>query len=474
MNQPHPMSKIGSSQVNEMVVTISGSVGMSGLIMVSDQFGQELEVSATLIAGIGLPLVGERWLATKRVGMWALDVCIENKPAPVIVGDKSAMDPVLVQLIDVLAQHGIVIDDTVGEVFDDYIVYGEENDPVLSLEDPIETDYLGMDDIPTEDDYIPDNDPWTDPNTQGDPDEGSDGPINQQDPKPPKDDDPDNENKDHPKDPTRKTSNFTMCTYNQWGGLGRERVTRDIQRLTKTRADVIVIQEAAAAERRDIYSNAIPDSWRMFRPAAPGGPATTRNTILWDSDVFRKISDGSIQLGPESPGPPPACYINWVRLTHKESGQTITVGDVHFDAWACFGGRYGSGKTKPDNIARHKIQMKNLGPALETLKAKGGPVFIGGDHNCNFRADSKIRAQGLPWQVYHSHKFRNIWEEVPPPGLGTIGRGGTLFDQIWACDNGAPNTVQGVWSKVLPGYYSDHRPVLATYRLKALSKPNKR
>lgn len=420
---------------SRMSVTIMGVEPESSRIMVRDSFGNEFFIDGSLRAkGVGMPAMGERWVLAKIGGKWTLDLQIGAINPPVIEGDRGGLNPVLKQMLDAMAAHGLVVDLTVDSDPDE-VEYDDTTDPAVL--DPEAEPYWG-------------------------PETGEDEPIDGVPLAPPV---PPGSTVNDDALPGSKISSdlFTAVSYNLVYSLGTQRAKQDLNRLYKF-ADVIGLQECVHAHRAEALAARDTDLWGMYRPAGGG----IGNVILWRKDVFKRLDEGTHQLSAfDGPGTlRPARAINWVRLEHRPTGVVYTFANFHWENAAAKGGFFDPTyrPSAPRHIERFKEQIVGIQPVMADL-TKRGPVLFVGDFNVRSPDDLRLRNPGLPTAVLGRYGLRSNWDILGQPSVGTSVGSNTVIDWMML-SNTVPGQMKFVSSKVLRGYRSDHRPVVSKIRIK--------
>ncbi len=437
-----------------MVVTITGEIDVtSGKVMVLDDFGTEIEVLATLLPkGSGFPREGERWVIQRRLGFWVLSVPVGIVEPVQIYGNRQTIDPVLQQILDALVQAGLVEDLTVGET--QPVVLDEVTDPPYG--DGADFEYPEY----YEDDLAAEDPPLEAPEEVEDiPD-----PKDEKDEDDPKKDKDKDEDKEHPKDPYRRYSWVSICTYNQFRGLGPIRIRKDLRKIDKTKVDILGLQEAESPRRNGVYESL--KGWDVYRPATPEGiPAGSLsakdNPIMWRKDRF-DILDKGVRLLVITRGGRPSRWATWVRFRDREGGNVFTVINTHLDTKAVRQGVYD--RAYPDHITQYNESMRNLIDMVR-IHSRFGPVFTIGDFNYHWeRVAKRGGGPGMPVTLFRSVETRSNWEIL---GMGdvTTRKGSGWIDYVWI-RQGKPGQFQTVGQKVFRGYASDHRPVMVTFKFR--------
>lgn len=433
-------------QISELVVTIVGSQG--SLVQVRDSMGREVEIDGTLRPkGTGYPAPGERWVIVKRMGRWTLDAMVGAPAVPTISGDREGLHPIIEQVLDALVAQGAIVDRTIPSSLGNDADLNDDNDPPLA-EDPFDPDY----EPPINYEEELDGDQPLIPGPAGD----DEAPEDKE------------ENKPFPEDPDRKWVSFTVVSYNQIRTMGPRRVRTDLARLFKTRASVILLQEAHMADR-DAYFAALRAGpvWGVHRPA---GFSSTQ-TAIWRQEVWDYIDSGEHKIhDSDGAGTGRASrWVNWTRLRHRESGVVFTFLNTHLDNNSAPYGRFRDTR----HAERLRVEIQRL-PGIVRQHAEKGPIIFGGDWNVDYFDDARIRNPELLFVMMKSLNFVCSYAAVGRPGtIGSIGRAGTVFDHVWL-RNKVPGQVQTRWNKILTGYFSDHRPVAVTYRVRSNEAPRGR
>lgn len=427
-------------QLTQLVVEVIGEQG--GIVQVRDSLSNEIEIDGTLRPkGTGEPQSGEQWVIVKRMGLWTFDAMLGAPRSPTVVGEREGLHPIISQILDMLAAQGLVIDGT---------------------NPPLDAGFDLLD--PTTD---PPADPELDPEFDPDAEDADWMPFEEEEFVPGPEDDPEEEtkkeeNEANPKDPEQVWSYFSVVTYNQKFWMGLRRAKADINKLRKTRADVIGLQEAHPSERDAFFDGLRDQGWGVIRD---GSSHSAAETILFRKSSMNFLASGVHQIS-TSDGPGtyrPSRWVTWVRLRHVDSDQVITVMDTHLDSGGAPYGRWRKGR----KAERLRGQIRQL-PGLVRQHSKRGPVILLGDFNMDWFKDDRIRLPGLlgaTLRRVNMHATYKYLGRPTPKGVGTIGKYGTIFDhQYLRKKRGVP--VEPRFHKILRGYYSDHRPYMVTYRIK--------
>lgn len=424
-----------------LIVTVTGTNLDLGTIMCRDPYGFEFEISATIrMKGAGIPAAGEQWVLSKMGNSWIPQAQIGAAVPQTISGSRIGLPDVLLQLLNAAAASGLVIDAT------DVI-------PVVTVPDPNPTSV---------DQYLP-PDP---PDPDGSPTPVETGPLPVQIgplPVPP------------PvivippvKPPTSTWLPIYTCSYNTLKDLGPQTAYSDLIKLSKTKVQIIGLQEAHNNNRDADFNRLSDQGWSNYRPKTSG--FSDEDTILWRTDEFSLLDSGCIYLGqysiPSARMPPR--YLNWVKLNHNASGRDLYFMDTHFDPF--LDQHNGHPRTAADLQNRIQMHFGFIAAIASHMKAFGAkaPVFTAGDLNINLIDDAKVRYPKFPYAAWGAVQTRSNWDSVTVrPPYGTIG-GHLYYDAVWLT-RGPQWSVTPIDNWILTGYHSDHKPVLVRYQIKSKS-----
>lgn len=260
-----------------------------------------------------------------------------------------------------------------------------------------------------------------------------------------------------------------IATYNAAALVEHSRAAADVVRLSDN-ADIVTLQEMSSAKRRDLVRAALIDcatcafAGYMPREAVRGG-----TPILYRKDLFQFVSAGTTQVseatyvGPEGSGPSTlrAKYINWVNLRENKTQRDVFVLNNHAVP-SVQGANGGPNTAMPERVALHRQHMEGLTELVTQFSMSGGLVFVTGDLNVNFRTDRKTAYRWFPYAVMRGVGLRASFDTLGQPALGTHGQRGRLIDYVYAS---TMRWVTPLEQSVLRSYSSDHRPLVATYRM---------
>lgn len=97
--------------IDRLIVTVDEIEPGGKVALVTDEFNRSLRIRTDYRRGKGAPpRPGEVWMIDQTMGPWTFAACIRPDP-PVITGSTDN-NPALVSLIAMLAEAGIIIDQT--------------------------------------------------------------------------------------------------------------------------------------------------------------------------------------------------------------------------------------------------------------------------------------------------------------------------------------------------------------------------
>lgn len=252
-----------------------------------------------------------------------------------------------------------------------------------------------------------------------------------------------------------------VATFNLYrkGSLADARA--DVRRLTsRPEVDVVGWQEADPFHRafeRPGWST------RTFRH----GHSASELAVSWRSSEFRLVSarEQKVALGlswREGRYPFGTRYVAVVRLEHIASGRVLTVLDTHLPQKIEDLDRLGRWMSTI-NAIRARAQLKRM--AAIWRRAEGRWVVATGDFNFGARADARERSGGGPLRVLGrvaTSSYQRLGSGIGPTHPPTARN----IDYVWMDRTGVRRgEVAALSQRVLSGYHSDHRPLLARLRL---------
>jgi endonuclease/exonuclease/phosphatase (EEP) superfamily protein YafD len=272
----------------------------------------------------------------------------------------------------------------------------------------------------------------------------------------------------------KNVSQVRVATYNTSSQVSLGQAVADVARLADE-ADIVTLQEMSSLKRRNAVRASLVDcSMCPFEAHIPQEAVQGGTPILYRWDKFRveasgttKVSDATY-VGPKGAGPSTlrAKYVNWVQLRDRVTGRDVYVLNNHAVPSVQAKGGAPNRKMKA-RLKLYRQHMAGLRTLISEFRSGGGVVFVTGDLNVNFRTDRKVQAKMFPYSQMKALGLRASFDSLGQPSGGThVLRSGfatRLIDYVYASTS-APG-VTPVNQRILYGYSSDHRPVVATYQL---------
>lgn len=187
-----------------------------------------------------------------------------------------------------------------------------------------------------------------------------------------------------------------------------------------------------------------------------------QNPIIWNRARFDVAGFKDYKIAEDRDvkgGPKDATWATGVRLVDRETGQQISVLNVHLVKGAVKGGL-----PVPGRKALFKLYAEQVAGTVAAIKSERSvgatdEVYILGDFNVGYEADVKRKHKLLPYRKYTALKMRSMWKGSPylDDKLGT--HSDALIDQVWTTDDSAEEEIHYDIDE------SDHWPPVATYLL---------
>lgn len=419
----------------QMKVIISAVDPGTGRVFCRDPLGGEIQIDATLRPkGTGFPAVGEQWTICRSGNAWLLGLQMGVVAVPLIEGSRDGLHPVVSQILDALAGHGLVQDATTDALVARILT--DANDPPASP-------------APGEDSG--DDEPIL---VEADPDVV---PLQDNGPTPVDDDDEDD----------REMVPLYLGTYDLNTSVGPKRAIHDLTRLTKSRVQVFGLQDVGNSSRDDLCARIGGQGWDYFRPTA----TTPESTIFWREGLFTKLGSGSTVLSTAGDNPGPSSralrMAAWVHLRQEESGRDFYFLSTHLHPHIEGHNHWHTKPFSPGRPSRDPDLAQSLSDtysAIEQLVAmmrnwgKTTPVFTAGNWNIDYFADKRVRDPRFPFAQFRATETYNNFGLIDHrPKYGTHGQ--RYIDSIWVT-RPIHHQIRMIGHWVLTGYASDHRPVI--------------
>lgn len=423
-----------------MVVTISATDWDSGEVVCRDNLGNEFQVNGLhRPKGSGFPAPEERWVLRRTGSTWLLDTQIGAATTPRIEGSRDGLHPVISQVLDALATHGLVQDATT-----DIAVTSD----ITAAEDPGEDP--GDEEIVLEPD---------DPEVI-----------------PAKDNGPASTEVNHDEEPA--LAPLVIGTYALSASVGPQRAVYDLTRLTQSRAQVFALQGVGGASRDALCARIGDQGWNYYRP----GNTIPDSTLFWREDQFDVLETGAevLSAAGDNPGPSTRALrmMAWAHLRQKTSSRDFYLlsaqlhphieGHTH---WHSPPLRPGHPSEDPDLAQSMEDTYAALTVLRDRMQAWGRstPVFTVGNWNIDFFADRLVRDPRFPYAEFRGAETYSNFDLIEhTPRYGTHGKRYT--DSVWVTrPRNHQVTLLDHW--ILTGYHSNHRPVLVKATIRSKSGP---
>lgn len=247
-------------------------------------------------------------------------------------------------------------------------------------------------------------------------------------------------------------SSLTVGTYNTLHSLSAEVFKRDLYNLTHTTSvDLLGLQEVHGPGRDAVMENL--DGWTAYRPGWAGSQRQT--PVMWRTSAFEMVGYGT-ELLARGVFTLPDRWGNWCELLHKPTRRTVYLLNSHAHPHIERAGH-------PRSLPRTREAEAHFAALVTAARYFGtqGEVFVTGDFNVDYVADRRVRYPRFPYTTFANAHLIPCWRGASRV-VGT--HGNRTIDYVYHRRSGHV-TFEHV--KVLDGYHSDHKPVLATYNVTA-------
>jgi endonuclease/exonuclease/phosphatase (EEP) superfamily protein YafD len=271
------------------------------------------------------------------------------------------------------------------------------------------------------------------------------------------------------------SSSVRIVTYNVGAKNSPARTMEDLAKIFSTNPDIVALQEMSSPEKRRSVAERYVDCedcrWGAYMP----GPAVPGETpVLFRSDRLKLLDARTVQLteptyvGQWGAGPATirAKFVTWVRLLDLKSGRMVNILNNHTVPSV----QDKSGRPNHRSPARLKIYRKHLAGVKSLVRTfveeRRGLVFVTGDLNVNYRRDKVLSPPMFPYSSLGEVGLRASYEALGEPPIGThvlrSGNSTRLIDYVYYRPG---RTVEAYEQRVLTGFASDHRPLLAEFQV---------
>lgn len=271
------------------------------------------------------------------------------------------------------------------------------------------------------------------------------------------------------------SSSVRIVTYNVGAKISPARTMEDLAKIFAKDPDIVALQEMSSPEKRQLVAQLYLDCENCLWDAYMPGPAVPGETpVLYRSDRLTLLDANTVQVteptyvGDWGAGPATihAKFVTWVRLLDHRSGRMINVLNNHTVPSV----QDKNGGPNHRSPARLKIYRKHLA-GVQTLvrtfvEERQGLVFVTGDLNVNYRRDRVLSPAMFPYSSLGEVGLRASYEALGEPPIGThvldSGIGTRLIDYVYYRPGG---TVEAYEQRILTGFASDHRPLVAEFQV---------
>lgn len=216
--------------------------------------------------------------------------------------------------------------------------------------------------------------------------------------------------------------------------LPHEQLMHDVRKAARG-ADLIGWNEISVPSYRKAI-RALGPRWAHYMPG--GGNQTP---ISWKKSEWKLLASGRKPTHPGMPGVSPSRNITWVKLKHRQTGETVVRMNTHLVAGAWSAKPQSHRAWRQEMWKRHIAKLKEL---VKHFSDRGATVVVGGDFNRNHYpvlGDRVVYGNGLK--------------------AGT--HGGATLDYIMHVPGASIRKVKG---GVRRGFASDHDAPVVRYQLK--------
>jgi endonuclease/exonuclease/phosphatase family metal-dependent hydrolase len=253
-----------------------------------------------------------------------------------------------------------------------------------------------------------------------------------------------------------------VATYNMFRNLPISEATADARLLTShPEIDVVGWQEA------DPYRAVLHDLPGWTTKTFAQDPGSAELAVSWRTSEFRLVSAHvrKVALGlswREGRYPFGNRYVAVVRLEHRDTGRVLTVLDTHLPQKIEDLADPGSWLSTINSI-RARVQLDRLADIWQ--RAPGRWIVGTGDFNFDARSDARGRPVGGPRETLGNRAestYQLLGDDIGPTHPPTARN----IDYVWLDRSSLRDGLIDLRSqRVLGGYHSDHRPLLARLRL---------
>jgi len=254
-----------------------------------------------------------------------------------------------------------------------------------------------------------------------------------------------------------------VASANVYRDLPRAKARHDI-RLLSQRDNVDVIGWQEAEHWRGILTDLRASGWatkQFYGEPDELAVSWRASKFRFRAAEFRRMHDGAgprltaVPFGPR--------FVIRVTLTQRGTGRTFTVLDTHVNSYIEDLDRPGHHRDNL-NADRARLHLARMGAFWATVP--GRYVVATGDLNVDYTADTRVRTDGFPADALHGLGIAS-YDALPMADLLPTHPGsGRHIDYVFLDRRTYGERATFVSQRVLTGYYSDHRPIVARIALR--------
>lgn len=268
--------------------------------------------------------------------------------------------------------------------------------------------------------------------------------------------------------PGRVEATIGVVSFNALRHLPPRRARQDWDRLTaRDDVDLVGWQESKSPAFRELFPRYVDEGWETWRWPDADGPislaVTWRTATLELLDVAaEKVHRGGYPR--ETDNPFPARWVVTARFRHRATGRAVTLLNTHVNQGI------ETGEGWQDNL-NARFARRHLARLAELWRTAPGEVVVGtGDYNFDHADDARAQPRGGITRRF-AGRATSSYEALGLDGLLPTRRT-RWIDYVFLADRhlrrpDGTGRAQFARHRVLRGYHSDHRPLLARIRLYA-------
>lgn len=249
---------------------------------------------------------------------------------------------------------------------------------------------------------------------------------------------------------------LAIGSYNIHFNLQPDHVESELTRLLGTRAQVIGLQEFWDNRRiPGLRRAARAHGWEFWRP--DDLKAQRQDPLLWNARVWEAVQTGAQRLNDEVDAEPGSGGANieskwapWVILRRRSDGVRIAIANWHAPATVTDSSKPLRQKALEQGAIAIRDLMKDLRPDVDHR-------FVVGDINVDYHRTDYRRRVGYPVVEWAKVGLTPCWQHALfVSSKSTVTEAHRIIDYVFASQK--PRRV-----RILRGYASDHKPILAFY-----------